>query len=119
MPTTFGTSSTFRVLLNHLSTFQVVRVTPSNTVDTAVLFPNPYMPSRGNGYITITQMPPGARVRVFTMRGERIFDADAGGSGVLAWNGTNRSGRAIASGIYLITIEAGSQKKILKLVVIR
>ena len=69
-----------------------------------------------------TQVPASARVRIFTMRGELVFDQTANSSGILTWGGTNRYGRSVASGVYLVTVEAGSNssdKKILKLVVLR
>ena len=65
------------------------------------------------------QVPAGARVRVFTLRGERIFDTVANGAGNVTWLANNPAGRPVASGLYLVVIESGGTKKVMKLAVIR
>ncbi|MBI5631159.1 MAG: fibronectin type III domain-containing protein [Elusimicrobia bacterium] len=107
------------VQLNHFSQFQVVRVSPSTSVEQARVFPNPFMPNRGHGYVTFSQMPAGARVRVFTLRGELVFEGQANGSGLMIWGGVNLYGRPAASGVYLATLEFNGQKKVHKVVVLR
>ena len=105
--------------MNHLSTFQLANVAPSTDPDSTVVFPNPFMPNQGNGFVTFKNMPAASRVRIFTLRGELVFDGTSNGSGLLTWGGTNLFGRNVASGVYLSTVEFGSKKKILKLVVLR
>ncbi|MBI4375947.1 MAG: fibronectin type III domain-containing protein [Elusimicrobia bacterium] len=105
--------------LNHFSLFQVVRLTPAAAPDSARVFPNPFYPSQGQGYVTFASMPASARVRIFTGRGELVFDDLANASGLLTWNGNNRAGRPVASGVYLVVVESGGSKKTLKLVVLR
>jgi N-acetylneuraminic acid mutarotase len=104
--------------INHFSLFQVGQVPLSTTAETARLFPNPYYTGR-DGYVTVDNVPPGARVRVFTLRGEQVLDTHANSTGLLTWSGTNGSGRSVASGVYLVMVESGGSQKILKLAVIR
>ncbi|MDP3542197.1 MAG: kelch repeat-containing protein [Elusimicrobiota bacterium] len=104
--------------INHFSLFQVGQVPLSTTAETARVFPNPYYTGR-DGYVTIDNVPPGARVRIFTLRGEQVLDVKANSTGLLTWSGTNGSGRAVATGVYLVMVESGGSKKILKLAVIR
>lgn len=104
--------------INHFSLFQVAQIPLQANTDFARVFPNPYYAGR-DGFITIDQIPPGARVRVFTLRGELVLDQFANASGLLTWSGTNGSGRAVASGVYMIMVESGSNKKIMKVAVIR
>jgi len=104
--------------INHFSLFQVGTVPLATTADSARIFPNPYYTGR-DGYLTIDNVPPLARVRILTLRGEQVLDVRANNNGLLTWSGTNGSGRAVASGVYLVMVEAGSSKKILKLAVIR
>ncbi len=82
LPTTFdpGFGQTFLVQLNHFSLYQLVAVPLAATVGTARIFPNPYHAAT-DGYVTIDQVPPSSRVRVFTLRGERILDGTADGTG--------------------------------------
>lgn len=104
--------------INHFSLFQVGQVPLSTTAESARVFPNPYYTAR-DGFATIDNVPPGARVRIFTLRGEQVLDVKANATGLLTWSGTNGSGRAVASGVYLVMVESGGTKKILKLAVIR
>ncbi len=104
--------------INHFSLFQVGQVPLAATAETARVFPNPYYTSR-DGFLTIDNIPPFARVRIYTMRGEQVLDVKANASGLLTWSGTNGFGRAVASGVYLVMVESGGTKKILKLAVIR
>ncbi|MCM2303486.1 MAG: fibronectin type III domain-containing protein [Elusimicrobia bacterium] len=104
--------------INHFSLFQVGQVPLATSAESARLFPNPYYAGR-DGFVTLDNVPPGARVRIFTLRGEQVLDVRANSTGLLTWSGTNGSGRSVASGVYLVMVESGSSKKILKLAVIR
>ncbi len=112
------TTTAFTAEINHFSLYQLVQVPVATSADTARVFPNPYH-ARTDAYATIDQVPPSSRVRVMTLRGETVLDGTANGAGILTWSATNGSGRAVASGLYLVVVEAGGTKKILKLVVIR
>jgi hypothetical protein len=112
------TSQTFTAELNHFSLYQLVQIPLATTADSARVFPNPYHAAT-DGYITIDQIPPQSHVRVMTLRGEKILDVNANDSGLLTWRATNGGGRHLASGLYLIVIESGGSKKILKVAVIR
>lgn len=104
--------------INHFSFFQVQQLTPSASVGEARVFPNPLYTSR-QGYFTFASLPGGTRIRVYTIHGEEVFDGTANASGVLAWRAENMVGRPVASGLYLAVFEAGGNKKILKLAVVR
>ncbi|MFA6002724.1 MAG: kelch repeat-containing protein [Elusimicrobiota bacterium] len=104
--------------LNHLSVFQVGQWLPAATTDDVRIYPNPYNSSR-EPFVTIDQLPAGARVRIFTLRGELVLDQEANASGLLVWRGRNRSGRTVSSGVYLVATESGSAKKIYKLAILR
>ena len=41
------------------------------------------------------------------------------GANTLRWNGTNRSGFKVASGVYVYVIEHNNQRKVGKVVVVR
>ena len=112
------TNNLMTARINHFSLFQVGQVPLSVSAETARVFPNPYYAGR-DGYVTVDNVPPLSRVRIFTLRGEQVLDVKANSTGMLTWSGTNGSGRAVASGVYLVMIESSGSKKILKLAVIR
>ena len=119
LPTTFNPAAgTFLTQLNHFSLYQLVAVPLATSADTARIYPNPYHAAT-DGFVTFDQVPPSSRVRVFTLTGERIMDGSADGTGKLTWAADNSVGRPISSGLYIVTVESGGSKKILKLAVIR
>ena len=103
--------------LNHFSPTRSPRF-PGDQRGTARVFPNPYRAAT-DGYVTVDSVPPLSRVRVLTLRGETILDQTANASGILTWSATNSSGRSVASGLYLVVVESGDTKRILKLAVVR
>lgn len=115
---TYATNGSVRAQINHFSLFQLGQVTLATDAGTARVFPNPFRTS-SDSYVTIDRVPPNSRVRIFTLRGELVSDVLVNSSGIATWAGTNGSGRSVASGLYLVLVEAGSTKKILKLSVLR
>ena len=64
--------------------------------------PNILRTSSNPGQVmTFRHLPSGARVRIYTIRGELLFDASDDGTGNAAWNGKNAAGRQVASGVYV------------------
>lgn len=113
------TSNQLTATLNHISQFELADVTPGTGVDSVVIFPNPFYPSRGNGYVTFKNLPSAARVRLYTLRGELVFEGNAGADGLFDWPGTNRSGRLVGSGVYLVEVDSSGARKIYKVAVER
>lgn len=108
--------------LNHFSAFQLGQVFASETPDSTRIFPNPFRAGT-DGFVTFENMPAHARVRIFTLRGDLVYDRGANASGLMIWTGLNQSGRSVASGIYMAVIESfgnpAVQRKVVKLVVLR
>jgi hypothetical protein len=104
---------------NHFSTYQVMQMTPSDTVNTIRVFPNPFMPSAGHTAINFANLPGNARIRIYTLRGEIVQDLTASAAGIKSWDGKNKSGRDAASGVYFVLIQGEGQKKTVKLAIER
>lgn len=80
--------------------------------DEIYAFPNPVR--RGAGFpgdegerVAITNLPAGARVRVFTAAGDDVRDLgpEQQTGGQIYWNTDNREGEAVAPGVYLYKVE--------------
>ena len=95
-----------------------MQLAPGAAASSARVFPNPLY-TNTQGFFTFDNLPASARVRVFTLHGEEIFDASANASGIITWRPQNMVGRNVASGLYLAVIESGGEKKIMKLAVVR
>ena len=83
-------------------------------------YPNPFNPSTIIPY----QLPAAAQVRleVFNLLGQRIASLvdqqQSAGFHTAAWNATNASGQAVAAGVYLYRLRAGSQQQTRRMVLI-
>ncbi len=63
-------------------------------------FPNPVRPEY-NGLITITGLKYESTVRITDIAGNSIFEGTSKG-GQITWNGRNRSGARVSTGVYLV-----------------
>jgi hypothetical protein len=104
--------------LNHLSIFQLATLNPSTSVGGMRMFPNPWYANR-NAYVTFHQVPADSHIKIFTLRGELVHDFKANNSGIVSWDGNNRGGRKVASGVYFVAVESGGDRRIMKLVVLK
>lgn len=120
---TLLTSKSGRMLMattNSFSVFAVAGQAPASDASQITVGPNPLRPVVNPGQImTFRHLPPNARLRFFTYAGEKIIDLNADGSGVAGWDGRNRNGSAVASGVYIVVIEGLGAKKTMRVAVER
>ncbi len=117
--TVTATLNHFAVPGHNYAIFQLMVKDPSSGLADVAVYPNPFYPRRGDGFVTINNMPASTSVRIYTLTGEKIWEGTAGTTGILIWKGVNKSGYLVASGIYLAVIDSSAGKKVLKLAVER
>lgn len=90
------------------------------------LFLSPNYPNPFNSLTTIHfQTPNHSQVKasIFDVRGQKIctlINADIpAGAHVLTWNGTDKTGKAVGSGVYILEIKCGKIEKTIKLDLLR
>ncbi|PIS47803.1 MAG: hypothetical protein COT17_01590, partial [Elusimicrobia bacterium CG08_land_8_20_14_0_20_51_18] len=105
--------------LNHFSIFQLMLLNPSANLNNVKIYPNPFYVNRGQGFVSLTGMPAGANIKIYTLNGEKVYETSSEGSGTAYWSGKNRKGQFAGSGIYLCVIKSDAGKKILKIAVER
>ena len=72
------------------------------------VWPDPFNPNYAvGGTLKVSCLPVGATVSFYTVSGELMNQVDAAG-GMAQWNGTNRQGAPVSSGIYFYVIQSGS-----------
>lgn len=81
------------------------------------LYPNPFIPSTHSGGVTLSPVPEGAQVSVYTLAGKLVKDLSAGDSRTIVWDGFSGDGKRVASGVYMILIKSAQGKTILKLAI--
>lgn len=105
--------------INHFSIFQLVIKEPASNLAGVLIYPNPFFPNRGQGFVTFNNLPAAARIRIYTLSGSRVWEGTATNSGVLTWRGVNESGNPVGSGVYFVSVKSTAGDKIFKLAVER
>jgi len=101
------------------SIFQLMLKTAPTDLSNVVVYPNPFYVNRGQGFVTINNIPASSSVRIYTLSGVKVWEGKAATTGLLVWKGQNKDGFVVASGIYLAVIDSSAGKKVLKLAVER
>lgn len=70
------------------------------TKDNVYAYPNPVRPDY-DGPITITGLSLGARITIATSNGVKVAEGISNG-GTFTWDGRDRKGRRVASGVYMV-----------------
>ncbi|MCK4935479.1 MAG: T9SS type A sorting domain-containing protein [Elusimicrobiales bacterium] len=105
----------------HLSTFQIMEITPGESLKNVNIYPNPYQPSSVTDVMHFTNLPPSAKIKIYTLLGEFVKKIKTGTDGTAYWEGLNKSNRKVASGVYLVLIQTsdGKTKKMFKVAIER
>lgn len=122
LQTTIAPSGTRKITatLNVLSSyFQLMTVTTATDLNSVFIYPNPFYPNRGNGFVTFSNLPMVASVRIYTLSGDKVWEGSKNSAGPLVWEGKNSAGNKAASGVYLAVVEGAGQTKVFKVAVER
>ncbi len=94
----------------HMSTFQIMQSLPEAGLSGVKIYPNPYRPNSVSDVMHFADMPPYAKVRIYTFLGElvRVITADV--NGMAHWDGLNRDGLKTASGVYIAFVRTSDKK---------
>ena len=89
------------------------------TKDNVWAYPNPVEPGY-TGPITITGLTLDADVKILAANGALIYEGRSNG-GTFTWNGCDREGRRVASGIYMVATATSSGEKgtVCKIAIVR
>ncbi|MFA6435049.1 MAG: fibronectin type III domain-containing protein [Elusimicrobiales bacterium] len=105
----------------HLSTFQLMEAAPAASLGEVKIYPNPYTPSSVADVMHFTNLPPYAKIKIYTFLGELVKEFSADVNGMAYWDGKNSGGRKAASGVYLALLKTkdGGSGKMVKVVLER
>lgn len=98
---------------------QLILNTPPKTLSDARVYPNPFYPNRGDGYVSIEPVPADTKLTLYTLSGAKVWEGNSGGSALITWDGKNKKGHPVASGIYLGVLDSPSGKKKIKIAIER
>lgn len=82
-------------------------------------YPNPVRPEY-NGYITVKGLTPESSVKITSSNGQLVGQGTSNG-GIFTWNGRDKRGRRVASGVYnvLATDREGKESVVTRIIMIR
>lgn len=80
---------------------------------TASVYPDPFMPGRGDvlGLSGVPDEP--AEISIFDLTGALVFEYSSTGRDDFAWNGQTADGSQAASGVYMMTVRSGAYETLL------
>jgi N-acetylneuraminic acid mutarotase len=106
--------------VGHFSLFQLMYSVAGAGISGVTVGPNPLKPSSNPGQsFTFRNLPADGRVRIYSYLGELLCEVRADGSGMAVWDGRNKSGVRVSSGLYLALVQGSGDKRIIKLVIER
>jgi len=86
--------------------------TPTNTATPTCemhVWPNPFSPKLAyNGVVNFGCLPDNAMVNIYTLSGELCQQVNEM-RGMATWNGTNKNGSPVATGVYFYVVLSGDQ----------
>ncbi|MEA3286787.1 MAG: T9SS type A sorting domain-containing protein [Candidatus Marinimicrobia bacterium] len=117
-----GTQTDHIDLIQEITYVSPATATRPGVFELTGLYPNPFNPSITLSYdlAKVSDL----HVSIYSMKGELVWNYTqgshpAGQNYTLDWNGTDLSGGALSSGIYLVSIQAGEQNLTRKVTLLR
>jgi hypothetical protein len=97
------------MIISAIDTFTFDGENPTPLSAPAVsIFPVPYSP--GSGGLSLMNLPENGRVAIYDGNGLEVWQKDVGTQTAMSWDGDNRNGSQVMSGIYyVITTDAGGE----------
>ena len=104
-----------------LSSLTIAPIQTSRTYSKLECGPNPFILQNGNQQLTIRNLVANSTIKILSVSGSVVRQFDAQGGGRAFWDGRDKNGAFVASGIYFIVASAenGSQTVTGKVAVIR
>ncbi|MGC8867779.1 MAG: T9SS type A sorting domain-containing protein, partial [Elusimicrobiales bacterium] len=96
------------------SIFAIMELIPAQSIDNVKIYPNPYKPNTTPGYLTFSNLEPGAEIYIHSINGEMIKKLVVLSGGMVQWDARNSDGKEVASGVYIAVIKSKSGKSIIK-----
>lgn len=119
-------TQTLQVELDQLGIWGLGELKPAGaSVSDIRVYPNPWKPNAGNANtgspdtgIVIDQLPINSKIRIYAYDG-RLIRSVVPTDTSYTWDGKNESAEDVASGVYLIAIDANGSRRISKLTILR
>ncbi len=96
-----------------------VTPTVNNDISQAHVYPNPFNPNAGSGKFYVNNVMDGTKVFIYSMDGSLVKDGEVTGTyGTFVWDGKNKNGSKVVSGLYYIVLQDNEGKNEVKRLII-
>ena len=104
--------------VRHFSKFAIVQASAAADLNSVKVYPNPFNFRTAPGGMTIANLTASATIKIYNVAGELIKTVSyTSANGQTSWNGKNDSSSMVASGVYIMYINAPEGTKKLKVAV--
>ena len=103
--------------IDHFSIFVLVQFAGATNLDQVKVYPNP-LNSRTQGQMTIENLTVNATIKIYNIAGDLVRTLNyTTANGQTKWDGRNDSGSTVASGVYIMYINAPEGTKKIKVAI--
>ncbi|MEW5692277.1 MAG: T9SS type A sorting domain-containing protein [Candidatus Hydrogenedentota bacterium] len=119
-------------LTSQFSVFAVGAIPVASNLANVIVYPNPFRPNDGNWQtgvdyngsagsgIYITNLMASTEVEVYNVSGQKVYDfVTSANTGTVQWDAKDKNGRYLPSGVYIMLLKKGGDRKIVKFAIIR
>jgi len=85
-----------------VTSFQTPFTKPKEAFDELFIYPNPYVVTDGNNFLTIDGLVRDSDIKILTIDGKLITEFSSPGGGKASWDGRDDNGNLINSGVYIV-----------------
>ncbi|MFA5139067.1 MAG: T9SS type A sorting domain-containing protein, partial [Elusimicrobiota bacterium] len=116
-------NKTLSAFIPHFSVYAMIGAADVD-VGSVYAYPVPWSPNSGGGNcsggITFNNVPSEGAIRIYNLAGELVRSQDiTSTTGSMCWDVKTNGGRSVSSGVYIWVVQAGSNRKTGKLMIIR
>ncbi len=84
----------------------------------AHVYPNPFNPNAGTGKFKVDNVPVDTKVQIFSMDGSLVMEGVTSGTAGFAWDGRNKNGSKVVSGLYYLVLKDKKGKSDVKRIIV-
>lgn len=97
----------------------LIRMVPPSNLSRVKVYPNPFYPNNGDGNVKVEPVPPNTKLTLYTLSGAKVWEGNSDKRSIIEWEGVNKHGNPVASGVYIGVLDSPAGKKKIKIAVER
>jgi len=99
-----------------------VTATPTQVIGDDIkeahVYPNPFNPNAGTGKFKVDNVPVDTKLQIFSMDGSLVMEGVTSGTAGFSWDGRNKNGSKVVSGLYYLVLKDKKGKSDVKRIIV-